>query len=738
MMSNNIEIIPSSGIQGATIGKCSNFLYERLSQSGRFDSFDLCKSRMKALKIIEKAGPLGCPNKNILVSGYVQSGKTLSMEQVMALGKDKGYGLIIILTGVTTVLNEQTKDRFSNDFKEEMYGDSYFKMHDAGKIRSSDEFQSTISNWKRDETKPIPVIFSKKNYRNLHKINELLIEIRGISGIPALIIADEADHYEIPRRGTGEAGRPFSIHNSINLLRDIFNKLSYVMYTATPAANIAISSENRMEAHDAVVLPSGFGYMGGSTFFPVDDQDETNTFCEIIDEFNINDDLTDAPDSLKKALKYFFVCMGSHYIRFKEKFYGENLDDDALHLTMMVHVHTRTAPMSSYVRHIKTLIKGYIDIQKYGNDESFKATFIDAYEELGKRLGHYSGKELEDFDSVINGIKFILDGEYWHVGKFAGGDDDEMVTNEDMEDWWSRKPNHIVVGGQKLDRGFTVKNLTVSYIPRPSSDNESTDLQQARWYGYHRHYIGYIKLFMSERRKNFYTEYIQIEEYVRCLLTEVEDGKRDIREALDLPVLPGYTSAGRGRDFKAYTNITLTDDKWMNVKRPITDETICNENVTTIDSFLKPYDSHFTPIDKTYAVTEDTDHYICEIPYKAFVNTLLNSYKFALPDSRKNFKAILETGYETHLSNNKDFDTCYVIKMGNLKQKVRSIATNGQISGFQQGATTSRNYPGDREIWKKDKITFQIFKFNINGLISYYLAYHLPAGINISVERADD
>ena len=40
-----------------------------------------------------------------------------------------------------------------------------------------------------------------------------------------------------------------------------------------------------------------------------------------------------------------------------------------------------------------------------------------------------------------------------------GGKED--FTNEN----WNRCKHHVLVGGQKLDRGFTVKNLIVTYMP---------------------------------------------------------------------------------------------------------------------------------------------------------------------------------------------------------------------------------------------------------------------------------
>ena len=46
-----------------------------------------------------------------LVLGYIQSGKTTSMESVACMARDNAYKLIILLSGHVTNLAEQTQDR---------------------------------------------------------------------------------------------------------------------------------------------------------------------------------------------------------------------------------------------------------------------------------------------------------------------------------------------------------------------------------------------------------------------------------------------------------------------------------------------------------------------------------------------------------------------------------------------------------------------------------------------------
>ena len=53
--------------------------------------------------------------RTVLVVGRVQSGKTLSFEMLTALARDNGYGLVVIIAGISKFLEKQTRRRLSTD-----------------------------------------------------------------------------------------------------------------------------------------------------------------------------------------------------------------------------------------------------------------------------------------------------------------------------------------------------------------------------------------------------------------------------------------------------------------------------------------------------------------------------------------------------------------------------------------------------------------------------------------------
>ena len=55
-------------------------------------------------------------NKNVLLVGKVQSGKTSNLELLTALAFDNGYNVLVIYGGYDTSLLKQTTDRFRETF----------------------------------------------------------------------------------------------------------------------------------------------------------------------------------------------------------------------------------------------------------------------------------------------------------------------------------------------------------------------------------------------------------------------------------------------------------------------------------------------------------------------------------------------------------------------------------------------------------------------------------------------
>ena len=84
---------------------------------------------------------------------------------------------------------------------------------------------------------------------------------------------------------------------------------------------------------------------------------------------------------------------------------------------------------------------------------------------------------------------------------------------------------NIFVGGNKLGRGVTIKNLLVSYYGRnPKTPRADTVLQHARMYGYRSGDMGVTRLFLPQVLINHFTSIHEMETSLRDLLKQFPDG----------------------------------------------------------------------------------------------------------------------------------------------------------------------------------------------------------------------
>jgi hypothetical protein len=74
---------------------------------------------------------------------------------------------------------------------------------------------------------------------------------------------------------------------------------------------------------------------------------------------------------------------------------------------------------------------------------------------------------------------------------------------------WRHAEGWILVGGQAVDRGFTVDSLSVTYMPRGVGvGNADTIQQRARFFGYKRSYLGLCRIFIEQGLKTAFEDYV--------------------------------------------------------------------------------------------------------------------------------------------------------------------------------------------------------------------------------------
>ncbi len=454
---------------------------------------------------------------NGLIYGLVQSGKTGVLTVTGAMGADEGYRTIIILTSDNDPLYEQTLGRAREAFP-------------GIDIIGKKEFKDADSFLQRVKGGTCAIVTTK----NSGLLNTLIENFKKgkVRGLTCLIIDDEADQASLNTKERRADGSRSKINDRISELRSFFEKNSYLQVTATPQALFLQTPGHDFRPKFTVLSHPGADYVGGEDFFGEN--------SSLVREFDLNDiavlapgpqpnPTLEIPKSLLRALDTFMI--GATFKRTKEA------DQNC---AFLCHVSTRTDDH----RHIVDLLRRYktdLAAKVKARDRVVLDRLKAAYDDLAAT---HPELQKSDFDALVEAIGF-----------FSPGITVKLVNGETDEDVAVKSPYNLFVGGNKLGRGVTIKNLLVSYYGRnPRTPQADTVLQHARMYGYRRKDIGLLRLFLPRQLHVVFKAINNMERGLRDLIgrrpTEefrgiyLESGVSPTRRNILAPGSIGVYSAG--------------------------------------------------------------------------------------------------------------------------------------------------------------------------------------------------
>ncbi|MBS3129026.1 hypothetical protein J4410_07840 [Candidatus Woesearchaeota archaeon] len=229
-----------------------------------------------------------------------------------------------------------------------------------------------------------------------------------------------------------------TIYKGIKSLLGALPVHAYIAYTATPQANLLISAIDNLTPKFCQLIEPGTGYCGSSTFFG----ERQNEFIRVIED--VSEDAPETapvPESLKNPLALFFWTGTISSVR-KEDIGRQSL--------------------------LSRFKKAYEDLLKTVKDANWDL--------IEKRLDYeLRAHEIHMVNSLQDGIQIA-------------------EANFQLE-------NNIIIGGNILGRGVTIKDLTVSYVARRARriTNVDTMAQRARWCGYKSEYLDLCRIYLPQR-----------------------------------------------------------------------------------------------------------------------------------------------------------------------------------------------------------------------------------------------
>ncbi len=703
-MSKHDEVRPVSSAARAgypVLGETIEGLSEHLVRNGTLSSRDLFQRvRRDAIAILRNSVPFDGPDERRtgLVVGYVQSGKTLSMTAVSALAHDNGCRIIIVLAGVTTLLLEQSARRFRDDLRAASGKRPAWRIFNSNeKLRNgARNLEQAVAEWKDPTLSGIdPQTFFYvvlKNHTHLVELEEVLKSV-DLHGIPALIIDDEADQAGL--NTSPDAPEASRTYRQIKAVRDALPHHTYLQYTATPQAPLLIALDDMLSPAFAELVEPGEGYTGGASFFGPTRVDGLVIPVPETDLFKPGAPPEEPPDSLLDALRVFIVGCAVASLRGAPR-----------PRSMLVHPSQRMADHSRYMSWISDAIKRWATTLRRGDPADKSDTLEElraAYAELSK-----TDASLPPFEDLQQRIQVSLNRVSVK----------EVNTQDGSEVDWQNCDEHILVGGEKLNRGFTVEGLTVTYMPRDAGGwNADTLQQRARFFGYKKKYLSLCRLYLHPEVISAFRSYVTHEEDIRKQLA-AHRGRplREWRRAFFLSAQMRPTRRNVLAD--PYYRIPR-DREWFLQRHPHIDAGAGRRNLASV-----------TALEQSISFHKDEDffeHPIAEVPLKDVYEKLLVTYEVRGADM-PNWYGVLVMIADV-LETAPDSVALLVQMQGDRgRERVRSTAEG--IVTLHQGKSSAKRagaYPGDNKMIFPRSVTIQTHVVRVDGGEPVVgLAVHIP------------
>lgn len=652
----------------------------------------------EATRILSRCVPPSAQgsDKTGLVTGYVQSGKTMSFTTVTALARDNGYRIIIVVAGTSVPLSNQSKDRLLKDLRLQTREDRkwrHFHNPKPNNLRMRTSIEDALAEW-RDNTVPqserqTVLITVMKNHTHLNSLIQLLTMLE-LQEVPSLVIDDEADQAGLNNQ-VNDAGQS-TTYARLLALRNSLPHHTFLQYTATPQAPLLINLIDALSPEFAETLTPGEDYFGGKDFFVA--HPELVRRIPLADIPTDQNELYAPPDSLIEALKIFVLGVAAGLI----------LNEGRGNRSMMIHPSQSTAPHSQYHYWVVQIIENWKALldQQEGSAERAEliVDFQSAYDDL-----RATAPDLPTFAELAQRLLHALRRTSIHEVNASRGKTPAIG--------WRETYSHILVGGQAMDRGFTVEGLTVTYMPRGMGvGNADTVQQRARFFGYKRRYYGCCRVYLETSVLAAYQMYVDHEEDIRdrlaqhsCTGAPLSAWKRAF--FLDTALRPTRNSVLQ----LPYMQAAISDD-WYAPKSPHDTLDAVEENRSAVETFVGavPWSEdsghdHRTPAQR---------HQVAQLTLRLVYVELLTKLRVVHPrDSQKYTGMLLQVG--RYLANNPDvIATVYRMSRGEIRD--RELNADNEVPQLFQGKNPRVGeviYPGDRAIKADSGLTVQIHNLRV-------------------------
>ena len=484
-----------------------------------------------------------------LVMGYVQSGKTTSMESLITMAADNGWNFVIVLSGIIENLRQQSLNRLRKDIE---YNANAGNIHWKFSPGLDEDISSLINNGYKIVTVCL------KNSKRLEHLKKWILNQSNVAlqNMKILIIDDEADQASLNTlKIEREERTKINQHISELVNNKSFGAMNYIAYTATPYGNFLneYGVESLYPTNFIHMLPKSSQYLGPKEIFG-DEEADSDEFNEglniknfiseeelkIIKEIEKGEE--DAlPESLKRAICWFLCTVAI-----------QRYNKEIKPVSMLIHTTSKVNAHSLFSKVVEEWLEEQIrDVEDFIDEckevyleEVSNFNVNDFYKIMSKY--RYDVKDYPKFEEIKDILREILlvhkpssipineDGylEY-HKGIHLVIDNSSVKINDENEFVRLVYPTQensvdfatafIIVGGNTLSRGLTIEGLTTTYFARNVSQMD-TLMQMGRWFGYRLGYELLPRIWLGDDSLNKFKELTNVENALREDLKKYENG----------------------------------------------------------------------------------------------------------------------------------------------------------------------------------------------------------------------
>lgn len=610
-----------------------------------------------------------------LALGYVQSGKTTSIISLIAAGHDAGYKIIIGLIGSNDNLLRQNSERILRALDIEKHGRHVWYTS----VQSFEKLSDEDLKYNLETRGRTALILIMKNSAQINRIANFLGKLN-LEDFPVMIVDDEADQVSLNTLINKDLSSP--TYESITNLRSKTKGNLYIQYTATPYANLLLTPNDHLAPDFVEILEPGKGYTGGYQFFI----ENSHTFRNIGAETS-NLIPTKISPNLEKAIANFFV--GATLL------IGNEGPEFVIPISMLINPHQKNQVQDGYKQVLDDQIQTWaLLVANIETVAELPQVFKDERQDLVN--GGVLDLPNEIFLTVLK--QCFRNCKVWLMNQSTSG----------LNIKWEEYPLHILLGANKLDRGFTVEGLTVTYMNRKASDQVDTMQQRSRAYGY-RPFINYCRIFTTNDIKQKLKDTVHTEE--------------DLREQLRNWI----TLGGNFKDWSRQIGIIIKSDV-----KPTRDSVVKQLTISQIGGWQFMLHSPETQKERDFNLDLVGELGLLEAPFVAYgshnyrtqivdievVKTLLSKW---LGRDSGNWNSLMIRGHLGRIPNQTPDDQTFTLILVDSEDsgKARTRSkwfgkyTLKDSSQLLQGAND--NYPGDRNLLPESQNVLQVHLIKLVG-----------------------